>query len=181
MISINFSADVRRVARDLKYIKNITVPEVFANAANKALAGVRTKTVRELSAAKSINQKGIRQRTKIKKAFLRNGKQSLTAEFKIGYDRMPVAVTGTPVQTRKGTRVGRRSIVGAFIAPRGKKRVGVWLRAPGAGRLPIIEQKIDLEPEARMFSKRNMDTHASDLFMKEWRRILSYKLKKARV
>lgn len=170
---VNIKGDVRRVVRDFKHLRKTVVPQAFAQAANRAMRGVRTETTRELAGLKNVKQKIIRQRFRMFSA----SRNRMATELILRYSRVPVVITGNAKETRRGVRVGRRSIPGAFIG-KGRNRTAVFKRADGVARFPIKEQVIQLEPEARVFTKRNVRTVGRRRFKKEFRRILNLKLKK---
>lgn len=173
MLSISVRADVRRITRDLQVVRKRIVPQVFSMAANRAIAKVRTDSVRELSGVKGIKQKIIRGRFKTRKAT----RTRQTAILRLRYSRVPMIITGNARETRKGVRVGKRSVDGAFIA-KGRNRRAVFRRQGDVPRFPIQEQVIPLEPEARGFTSRNMRTVGRDTFRREFRRLLRSRLKK---
>lgn len=172
MLRVSVRADVRRVGRDLDRVQRRIVPQVAAQALNRAAAAVRTATVREVSGAKSVRQKLVRGRVRVRKA----SKMKLTAWINVRPGPMPVVLTGNARQTRSGAKVGRRLIAGGFVA-QGRRRVAVFKR-DGAARLPISEQMIEMQPEIGAFTERNVRTVGRDRFRREFSRTLAYRLRK---
>lgn len=148
-IRINAPALAKAIRKDLSRVEKEVLPKAFKAAIPKLARKVRTRTTREVGGRSRVKQKLIRSRitggwTKGKRAYVIGGKA----------EPIPLALLAPQgkdlrqVSTRKGVRVGRHSVAGAFPARsrlgRGAGSMRIFKR-DGRSRGPISEQKIEID------------------------------------
>ena len=171
--SMSLRGDTRAMTRDLTRIQRRIAPRVTVRSLNRAIAKVNTQSVREISKTKGIKQKVIRSRMKIGKASPRRHTSTLTAKV-YGVRASDI---GVPRQTAMGTRVGRHQFPRAFPATMPSGHLGVFKRR-GRLRLPIVEQRVPLQPEATRIIKRHVRVTGGPAFKAEFQRLMAVELRR---
>jgi len=171
MLALKVKGSIKAVTSDLTKVQKQIVPTAAASALNKSAAKVRTVGVRETAQRVGVKQRFVRARTRIRNAT----RKRLSAWLFVILAGIPAIVLagGLPGirQTRAGVRVGRHEFPGAFPALL-PGRVGVFKRR-GRKRLPIVEQKVQIDPPANEIFTRHMNATGG----REFKRLFEHELK----
>ena len=139
-------------------------------AINKTAIWVQSKSAREISSAKKIQLKLIRQKLRVIKA----NRSSLKSFIVANLCGIKASKLGNLKQDANGASVAGFRFDGAFIAKMPKSgHTGIFKRKT-AKRLPIQEQYVQIEPKASEIIKRNINFEASEIFMKYFKHEIDY-------
>ena len=139
-------------------------------AINKTALWVQSKSAREISSAKKIQLKLIRQKLRVIKA----NRSSLKSFVMANLYGIKASKLGNVKQDASGASVASFRFEGAFVAKMPKSgHTGIFKRKT-AKRLTIQEQYIQINPEASEIIRRNVDFEASEIFMKYFKHEIEY-------
>lgn len=138
MIKLKCTIDAHQVKAGLEAL-GTEAPRASMRAINRTLESVNTQAVRAIADDLGIAQKGVRAALKIYRASTTSLRGSLQGTGK----RIPL-MDFAARQTKQGVTYRmagvRRRIPSGFIATMRSGHKGVFTRAPGAKRLPIVEK-----------------------------------------
>lgn len=123
MITIDVESRIEQAARGVGAIE----PEIRvarARALRKTARWLRREALRYVAAKERIPQKRLARRVFVSRV----GNDDDTARVWFGLNPVDAVTIGTPRQTARGTRVGRRFYRGAFVARIYTSREKVWIR-----------------------------------------------------
>ena len=162
-----------RVLLDTEFIRHYEafekeIPKAVNRAAVLTNRWLKTITMAELGYELKIEAKALRSRFKLYK----NGRIS---KLWIGVNEIGVHRMGTPIQNKKGVRVGRDFYEGAFIAPMDSDELLVW-RRKGKSRHNIEMITIDISHDAEEIIERylsDINRKFEEFFHREFKNVLS--------
>ena len=200
--TLSVRGDVKAVTRDLRRVSRVIVPRITSMALNRAIAKVRTKSIRDVAGAKAIPQSALRGKKAGVPGARRKQSPRMIIRGKATPNRLSVRILalvlpvlssaiGKPRQRGTGASSGQHSFEGAFVARMRSGHVGVFRRQrPGKkvgagargkpearGALPIMEQSVSLEPDASRIVSRHVETTGRIAFNREFERLLAVRLR----
>lgn len=141
-------------------------------ALNKTALWLKSKSVKEISAQKKLQQKIIRDRLNVIKAST----SSLKALVVASLYGIKASLIGNMRQTSTGAKAGKSQFTGAFVATMPTGHRGIFKRKTKS-RLPIREVVLPLEPVASNIIKGFVDSGAGEKFIQYFRHELGFILK----
>jgi hypothetical protein len=135
-MQISIDTNFPQVAKALRQFGTDIADKATVRALNRTIEQARTRMSREIRAEYAIDARSVRERLKIKRAFIYGSRRSIEAALYVtpGRGRSLNVIRFTARQTAQGVSVrirkagGRKLLRGAFIANAGRT---VFFRLPG--------------------------------------------------